>query len=204
MARPDRLLRVIKEDGGVKWANLVTLSRIVLVIPITALLLQGLQTPALGLYVLAALTDAFDGWLARSSGRASRYGAQLDATVDNLFSLAILMFLLLTYPGLAARQGLALAVLFGAPLLYLVVSWALRRRLMMFHFWSAKVGGFLLFCLWPMIAFTGAEGLIALVAAVVGFSRIEQIVFLIRGGEDLNAPHGWADVAASAPAAGAP
>jgi CDP-diacylglycerol--glycerol-3-phosphate 3-phosphatidyltransferase len=187
-------LTLVFEDGRLKLANLVTLSRAALIAPILLLLLDGRQTPALGLYVLAALTDAVDGWLARSSGQASRFGAQLDAAVDNLFSLAILAFLVLAWPGLAARQGLALAVLFGAPLIYLAVSWAMRRRLMMFHFWSAKAGAFLLFCLWPLIAFTGAEGLIGVAAFIVAASRLEQVAYMLRGGSDLNAPHGLAPI----------
>lgn len=199
MARHSFPLNLVFEDGGLKLANLVTLSRAALIVPILLLLLAGLQTPALGLYVLAALTDAVDGWIARTSGRASRFGAQLDAAVDNLFSLAILAFLVLAWPGLAARQGLALAVLFGAPLAYLAVSWAMRRRLMMFHFWSAKAGALLLFCLWPLIAFTGAEGLIGVAALVIGLSRLEQVAYMLRGGEDLNAPHGLAPIMAPRP-----
>lgn len=191
---------LIYEDGALKWANLVTLSRALLIAPIIALLLANLRTAALAVYVLAALTDAFDGWIARRTGRASRYGAQLDAAVDNIFAIGILAFLMLAWPDMVRRQALAMAVLFGAPLVYLAVSWTMRRRLMMFHFWSAKVGAFLLFCLWPLIAVTGAEGLIVIVAAVVGFSRIEQILFLLRGGEDLDAPHGFAAVTASRPA----
>lgn len=191
---------LIYEDGRLKLANLVTLSRAVLIVPILLLLLDGKQTPALGLYVLAALTDAFDGWIARGTGQASRFGAQLDAAVDNIFSVAILAFLLLAWPGLWERQWLALSVLFGGPLLYLVVSWLMRRRLMMFHFWSAKVGAFLLFALWPLIAFSGAESLIGIVALVVGFSRIEQVIFMLRGGEDLNAPHGFGPIAPPASA----
>lgn len=171
-----------------------------MIAPILLLLLDGKQTPALGLYVLAALTDVFDGWIARNSGQASRFGAQLDAAVDNLFSLAILAFLLLAWPGLWERQWFSLIVLFGAPGVYLVVSWAMRRKLMMFHFWSAKVGAFLLFALWPLIAFSGAESLIGIVALVVAFSRIEQVIYMRRGGADLNAPHGFGPVPAPGPA----
>lgn len=185
-------MALVFEGGELKWANVVTLSRGLLIAPILALLLAGQPTWALDLYVVAALTDAVDGWIARASGRSSRFGAQLDAAVDNVFSLAILAFLLLAWPELAGRHGLALAVLFGGPLAYLAVSWAMRRRLMMFHFWSAKAGAFLLFCLWPAIAVTGRQELVVIVAAVVGFSRLEQIVYMLRGGENLDAPHGLA------------
>ena len=184
-------LSLVVERGAFKPANAVTLSRGVLILPIFGLLWSGRPTAALGLYVLAALTDVADGWLARRFKQSSEFGAQLDAVVDNLFSVAILGFLALAYPGLIARQWLAAAVLFGGPIAYLGVSWAMTRRLMMFHVWSAKVGAFLLFCLWPAIAVTGWQGWLWLCALVVGLSRLEQVVLIARGGRDLNAGHGF-------------
>ena len=186
--------RLVAEGGRPKLANLVTLSRALMILPIFGLLLSGHTFAALVLYVAAAATDLVDGWLARRAGRASPFGAQLDAAVDNIFSLAILGFLLLAYPGLAVRQGLAMAVLFGAPIAYLGLSWLLRRRLLMFHFWSAKLGGVLLFCLWPLTAMTGRELWIPFTALVVSVSRLEQVVFILRGGSDLDAPHGLSRV----------
>jgi phosphatidylglycerophosphate synthase len=180
---------VLGEGGRLKLANLVTLSRGVAIAPIALLLTAGQPLAALALYLAAASTDLIDGWLARREGRASEFGAQLDAIIDNLFSVGILAFLLLAYPGLWDRQGLALVVLFGAPVAYLGLSWLLTRRLMMFHFWSAKAGAFLLFVLWPLIALTHWEGWIAVAAAVVGLSRLEQVAFILRGGADLDAPH---------------
>lgn len=180
---------ILGEGGRLKLANLVTLSRGLAILPIALLLLAGRPAAALALYLGAAATDLVDGWLARREGRASEFGAQLDAIVDNLFSVGILAFLLLAYPGLGERQGLALIVLFGAPVAYLALSWLLTRRLMMFHFWSAKAGAFLLFVLWPLIALSRWEGWIAVAAAVVGLSRLEQVAFILRGGADLDAPH---------------
>lgn len=190
MNRNGALARLITEGGRWKLANLVTLSRGLLILPILALLLAGWRWSALGLYGVAAATDLVDGWLARRSGRASAFGATLDAAVDNLFSIAILAFLILDLPGLPTRHPLALNVLFGGPILYLAISWLLSRRVLMFHFWSAKVGAVLLFCLWPLVAITGWEGWIGLAAAVVGVSRLEQILFILRGGRALDAPHG--------------
>ena len=191
---PPFLRRIVAEGDGLKLANVVTLSRAVLLVPTFALLLTGHPLAALAVYVLAASTDMVDGWLARRSGRSSAFGAQLDAVVDNLFSVAILGLLLLAYPGLERGHGLGLAVLFVGPIVYLVASWLLKRRFLMFHFWSAKAGGVLLFCLWPLIAVTGSEAWIPIAAAVVGLSRLEQVVFILRGGLDLNAPHGLAPI----------
>ncbi len=183
-------MRVFVEDGRLKLANLVTLSRAVLIAPILALLLAGRPQAALGIYLVAAATDLVDGWLARRTGQASAFGAQLDAVVDNLFSLAILAFLVLAYPGLPARHPLALTALFAGPVAYLGVSWLLSRRVLMFHFWSAKAGAFLLFCLWPLMAATGWEGWVMVAAVLVGGSRLEQVAFILRGGRALDATHG--------------
>ena len=187
-------LSLVVERGAFKSANAVTLSRALLIAPIFGLLWIGQPDWALALYVLAALTDLVDGWLARRFKQSSAFGAQLDAVVDNLFSVAILGFLALAYPTLIARQWIAAAVLFGGPVVYLVLSWLMTRRLMMFHVWSAKAGAFLLFCLWPAIAVTGWTGWLWLCALVVGVSRLEQLLLIARGGRDLEARHGFVPI----------
>jgi hypothetical protein len=93
----------------------------------------------------------------------------------------------------------ALAVLFGGPIAYLGASWLMTRRLMMFHIWSAKAGAVLTFCLWPAMVLTGWEGWLPAAAAVVALSRLEQVVYMARGGRDLNAPHGFAAIAPRRP-----
>lgn len=189
------------EGGRLKLANLVTLSRGVLIAPILILLVLGQPKWALGVYLAACATDLADGWLARRMGQASTFGAQLDAAVDNVFSVAILLFLILAIPGVVHDHLLALVVLFGAPLLYLPVSRLLAGRMMMFHFWSAKAGAFLLFMLWPLVVLTNWAWWIPFTAAVVGLSRLEQIVFILRRGGDLDARHGFCPVSPKAKAA---
>ncbi|CAN7633561.1 CDP-alcohol phosphatidyltransferase family protein [Rhizobium sp. LjRoot98] len=188
--------QIVLEEGSLKLANVVTVSRGLLIVPILLLESYRYLGFAILLYLAASLTDLMDGWLARRSGRASEYGARLDAIVDNIFSVAILLFLFLSFPEIALRHSIALAVLFGGPLLYLIASWFLTGKLMMFHFWSAKAGALLLFALWPVLYLTGWEDMIGLAAAVVGISRIEQIAFILRGGTNLDAPHIFATVSA--------
>lgn len=186
--------RVLAEQGQFKLANAVTLLRGVLIVPILLLLATGWDAAALDLYLAAAATDFVDGWLARASGLESEFGAQLDSVVDNLFAVAILFFLVLAFPGLFTRHPIALVILFGGPLLYLAVSQVLTGRLLMFHFWSAKAGALMLFALWPVMSLTQWEFLVPLAAALVGLSRLEQIVFILRGGFDQDAPHLFAPV----------
>lgn len=179
-----------REGGSVKLANIVTLLRGIMILPIVVLLVQGFRGPALGLYLLAVLTDGLDGWLARRSGRMSDFGATLDAVIDNIFALAIAVFLYLAHPQIYAAHPIALATLFCVPLIYLGISWSLTGRMLMFHFQSARIGALLLFALWPLLELTGANWLIGLTALVISASRIEQFVFILRGGRDQDAQHG--------------
>ncbi len=183
-----------REGGPVKTANLLTLSRGVLILPIVAVLLGGRILLPLVLYGVAVLTDGLDGWLARRSGRMSDFGATLDAVVDNLLSVAIAIFMWLSVPEVFAAWPISMTLLFLVPLLYLPLSWAMTGKVLMFHFTSARIGAFLLFALWPLVALTGITALVPLTAAVVVASRIEQIVFIMRGGRDQDARHGAAPV----------
>jgi phosphatidylglycerophosphate synthase len=185
---------LLDEGGAFKTANLVSLLRGVLIPPIIVLLMRHMNAAAMALYVLAVATDGLDGWLARQSGRCSEFGAVLDSVVDNIFSLFIAIFLWLALPGLYADYGLALAVLFMAPIAYLAVSWAMTGHIIMFHFHSARLGALALFALWPAMALTGAAWLVPVAALLISASRIEQILFMARGGRDPDARHMWEGV----------
>lgn len=76
--------------------NLLTLSRIV-VIPLVIATFYVDGTPArwvaCGLFVAAAITDWFDGYLARSRNQTSAFGRFLDPIADKLLVAAVLFML---------------------------------------------------------------------------------------------------------------
>ena len=51
---------------------------------------------ALALFIVAAITDLLDGWLARKVGAVSDFGRLMDALVDKIFILGLLVGLLAT------------------------------------------------------------------------------------------------------------
>ncbi len=74
--------------------NLITYLRIVLIPVICLLLVTGdmwLRVIALGLYIIAAVSDWLDGYLARRSGLTSRLGQMLDPIADKLLVGALLV-----------------------------------------------------------------------------------------------------------------
>ncbi len=76
--------------------NLLTVSRIFVIVPLIALLYaEGhvLRWIALGLFTLACLTDFFDGYIARSMNQISNFGRFLDPVADKLLVVAVALML---------------------------------------------------------------------------------------------------------------
>jgi cardiolipin synthase (CMP-forming) len=79
-----RVLRALAKFLTRNLANLVTLSRLVAVLPIWLLIDAKAYGWALLVFVIAALSDALDGAVAKATGTASTFGAILDPLVDKL------------------------------------------------------------------------------------------------------------------------
>jgi cardiolipin synthase len=87
--------------------NVISLVRLIAVVPVTALLLLGEYGWALVLFGLSGVSDGIDGWLARVYRWQSRLGGILDPIADK--ALVVACFLVLGVKGLVPLW-LALAV----------------------------------------------------------------------------------------------
>ena len=93
---PAKLDVQLSQVLGQFWtvANMLSLSRLVLVIPITYLILvNGSMGWLLGLIFFGAVTDWFDGRIARWSGTVSEWGKVLDPLADKAAAAMIVMAL---------------------------------------------------------------------------------------------------------------
>lgn len=93
-------------------ANLITLARILLVIPFSAVFFIDAvwnMKAAFAIFAVAALTDYLDGWVARKRGETSALGAALDPIADKLLVTAAL--LLLTRNGIIREAGVVAALI---------------------------------------------------------------------------------------------
>ena len=79
--------------GAIGLANQATIARGVLVVMLAALIGERSNAPvqsvALAVAAIAAILDAVDGWLARRTMMASRFGARFDMETDALFILVL-------------------------------------------------------------------------------------------------------------------
>ncbi|MEM7001410.1 MAG: CDP-alcohol phosphatidyltransferase family protein [Pseudomonadota bacterium] len=77
--------------------NAITLMRIMLIVPIGALLWQDRHLAAFGLMLVGGVSDALDGFLARRFNWQSAFGAALDPLADKL--LVATVFVIFTLQG---------------------------------------------------------------------------------------------------------
>ncbi|HTM57350.1 MAG TPA: CDP-alcohol phosphatidyltransferase family protein [Candidatus Udaeobacter sp.] len=124
-------LGLLRDPHGYRLSALnipivLTMFRVVALPGLALLLLERRYALALGVYVLAVLTDVADGWIARRSGQITRLGTVLDPLVDIVFSLTL--FCVLSITGLVpawvswvaiGRYGL---LLLGGVYLYVFVG----------------------------------------------------------------------------------
>lgn len=89
----------VSRSGGHAWSlpNILTYGRVVAVPVVAACLfwpeVDAMRWVALGLYTLAAITDFFDGYLARVWSQQSALGQMLDPIADKLLVAAVLFML---------------------------------------------------------------------------------------------------------------
>jgi phosphatidylglycerophosphate synthase len=88
------------------WPNLVSSSRVALAVGFVA---ADAVPTRLTLIFVASLTDVLDGWLARRTHVASRFGALLDPVADRFFVLGVVISYVI---GQQFTMWQAIAVLF--------------------------------------------------------------------------------------------
>ena len=118
--------------------NQITCVRLALVPVLWALALLG-QPWWLGAgLLLAGVTDALDGFVARRLGQCTAFGSRLDSLADNLIMPSAMIWLAMLRPGaLAGRPGL-LALAGAVYAVSISVGWLKFRRIGNLHLFSAK------------------------------------------------------------------
>lgn len=89
-----------------RLANLLTFSRLLLVLPFLLCFRAKLMLPAAAFFGLAGITDYFDGKIARKRGTTS-FGSFMDSLIDKiLVAAALISFYLFQHENLGEKVGL--------------------------------------------------------------------------------------------------
>ena len=79
------------------FPNILSLSRIILLLPIIFLFENSFYYLCFTTFVAASITDYLDGYLARKNNQTSDFGALLDLLADKLFVCILLIWMTYTF-----------------------------------------------------------------------------------------------------------
>ncbi len=121
--------------------NTLSLARLLVFLPVLwTLAIHGQSTSLGALLIAALLTDAADGFIARSRNQVTAVGAKLDSTADAALLASAVIWLLMLRPEVAAgRPGFVLALSIGMWAAAIAIGWIRFRRFANLHLYSHKV-----------------------------------------------------------------
>ncbi len=180
---------------GMGPANRVTLGRLALAVPLAGLALSvgGLSIPArwwiVGLGTVALLVDGLDGWVARRTSTATRFGARFDMETDA--ALLMVLCLLAWKSGQVGPWVLAIGAM---RYLFVAASWILpglagplfpsmRRKVV-----CVAQGAALLICVGPIVPPDLAQGVVAAALVALSASFTRDTVWLLASERSTTVP----------------
>jgi cardiolipin synthase len=106
--------------------NIITIARLLIVPLVIVMILQARWTPAFVLFVLAGVSDAVDGFIARRFDMQSELGAYIDALADKalLVSIYVTLSVVGVLPAWLAVVVVSRDVMIVAAIL---LSWVMER-----------------------------------------------------------------------------
>ncbi|MGN1099343.1 MAG: CDP-alcohol phosphatidyltransferase family protein [Christensenellales bacterium] len=168
----------IGKGGILNTANLVTALRIVGTIILIILHCPSVEFTAI--YTLTGITDVLDGWIARKTGTAGRFGAKLDSVADLLFySVMLIKFLPVLRQTLPVAIWYFVAVVLAVRLSAYLVAAIRYRRFASLHTVMNKVTGGAVFLL-PYALALSWERIYGWIVVVLAFvSSLEELCIQI-------------------------
>jgi phosphatidylglycerophosphate synthase len=163
--------------------NLLSISRILFVPLLLYFVHKEMRLAFMISYLLIALTDFFDGKIARKFNQTSDLGKSLDSFCDIIFYLSTVYYIYKLYPHQLKPNLPLLYVLLGIVALSFIVSLIRLKKPMMLHTWLMKLPSGLLFfyVLFSYFYDTPIALAFVLVAYMLGF--VESIIIFIKYGD---------------------
>ena len=157
-------------------ANFITIIRILC--SLALLFFMPLSLPFYVLYTAAGLSDILDGWIARKTNTATKFGAKLDTLADIVFT-AVVLIKLLPILELPAWMIVWVGVIALIKLVSIVIGFVRHHTLTAVHSVINKVAGVLVFILpftIPIINIRYTAPLVCIVATVAAIMENRTVI----------------------------
>jgi cardiolipin synthase len=167
--------------------NAISIARIFLVAPLVWLIVENRYAEALGVLIVAGVSDGLDGFLAKTFDWRTRIGGLLDPAADKL--LVVSVFVALSITGLvpialtAIVVGRDVVIVIGAVCYQLLIAPVKGEPAAISKLNTACQLGYLVFTLTSVaFAWPPAVSLLVLGAAVVFTSLVSGLNYVLRWG----------------------
>lgn len=160
--------------------NLLTGLRLLSIPVLWGFALGGREMIVAAGLVLAWLTDALDGFLARLLNAQTPWGSRFDSISDVLMFISALAWVVMLRPEFVREHALWLLIWVGIGAAAYLVGWIRFRRVADVHLYSAKAANFLGFLFVAhLLAFnTYAPAVFYVVIGVCIFASLETLIAL--------------------------
>lgn len=91
--------------------------------------------------LIAGMTDALDGFIARKTGTVTEYGSKLDSIADTSVVISAVFWIVLLRPEIFLDHRVLVTLWIVAEALSIIVGWIKFRRIANLHLYSAKAAG---------------------------------------------------------------
>ena len=163
-------------------ANYISISRIFL--SVFLLFTEPLSLGFFMILIVCGISDFFDGYVARTYGLKSNFGAVLDSFADVIFFFCFLISLL-SVLNLSYFMILWIICIFLIKLISLVIGFIKFHKFTFIHTYLNKITGAYLILL-PFILLLSKSNLILVILWVVAtFAALEELIIIISD-NDLN------------------
>lgn len=175
--------------------NLLSAARLVSVIPLLAFAWAERPLPFLLLLLLAIVSDAVDGWVARRFNAQTALGVRLDSLADYAIYIAVPLGGWWLWPEIVVRELFWFALVVLGYLLPGAVALLRFNRLAAYHTWSAKAAVVVL-AIAVMVLFAGGPAwplhLGAPLALLAGLEQTAITLVVDRARDELpTIVHAW-------------
>lgn len=162
-------------NGVLTVANAITALRIICAVAL--IFLKFPETAFIALYSVTGVTDVFDGWIARRTGTAGKFGATLDSIADLLFySVSLIKILPVLRRTLHVSVWYAVAVILFIRFSAYVAAAIKFRRFASIHTILNKATGVAVFLLPYAVLLSWETVYCWIVAFLAFFSSAEELI----------------------------
>ena len=167
--------------------NQITLIRIVLIPFLVYFAYREELVLFLVLYIIASLSDLFDGLAARKMGISSEFGSIFDASADMLLVFTMIPVLYFLAPAILSKYLMVIGVIIAMALVRILIVAIKFKGKAALHLYTGKASMVALFFGMLLLLLTGIDYLIVCFLVLVILDLIEEIaIMLTRATLDLD------------------